>query len=102
MLPAFYPDTRRVGKASMKKHQGKLHIQLPEDDALRLLLKVKPTADMPRQLSKPEKAKENKSAAGTSRAGGLKHPGAIKGEPLKQGTPAGDESFKLHGPTKPC
>ena len=79
MLPAFYPDSRRVGKASVKKHQGKLHIQLPEDDALRLLLKVKPTSDMPRQLSKPQKAIENKSAVETSQAGDVKHPGAIKG-----------------------
>ena len=80
MLPVFYPDSRRVGKTSVKKHQGKLHIQLPEDDALRLLLKVKPTADMPRQLSKPQRAAGSKAPDRTSQAGDVKHPEATKGD----------------------
>ena len=79
MLPVFYPDSRRAGKAAVKKHQGKLHIQLLEDDALRLLLKVKPTADIPRQPSKPQRVGGSKAPDSTSRTGELKHPGAIKG-----------------------
>ena len=79
MLPVFYPDSRRVGKTSVKKHQGKLHIQLPEDDALRLLLKVKPTADMPRQLSKPQRAGTAKAADRASQAGEVEHRGTIRG-----------------------
>ena len=79
MLPAFYPDSRRVGKASVKKHPDKLHIQLPEDDALRLLLKVKPTAEMPRQLSKPQRAGGSKAPDRMSQAGDVKHPEATNG-----------------------
>jgi hypothetical protein len=36
------------------KESSKIRIPLPEDKALSLLLKVKPTADMPRQGKQPK------------------------------------------------
>jgi len=48
----------------MGKPGNKIHIPLPEKEALSLLLKVKPTADMPRpgaQESKPKKAAKRKA-----------------------------------------
>jgi len=48
----------------MPKPGNKLHIPLPEKEALSLLLKVKPTADMPRHTqatkAKPKTAKKPK------------------------------------------
>jgi hypothetical protein len=38
----------------------KIRIPLPEKEALSLLLKVKPTADMPRQGAHPSKPKKDK------------------------------------------
>jgi hypothetical protein len=45
----------------MAKPGNKIRIPLPENEALSLLLKVKPTADMPRQGAHPPKAKEKQS-----------------------------------------
>jgi hypothetical protein len=42
----------------MGKPGNKIRIPLPENEALSLLLKVKPTADMPRQGTHPPKAKK--------------------------------------------
>lgn len=42
----------------MPKPGNKIRIPLPEKEALPLLLKVKPTADMPRQGAHPPKAKK--------------------------------------------
>ena len=38
-----------------------VHIPLPEAEALRLLLRVKPTADMPRPGANPMKAKRKRT-----------------------------------------
>ena len=42
----------------MGKQGNKIRIPLPEKQALSLLLKVKPTADMPRQGAHPSKRKK--------------------------------------------
>jgi hypothetical protein len=42
----------------MEKPDNKLRIPLPEKEALSLLLKVKPTAEMPRQGGHPSKGKK--------------------------------------------
>jgi len=42
----------------MGKPGNKIRIPLPEKDARSLLLKVKPTADMPRQGTQSSKAKK--------------------------------------------
>jgi hypothetical protein len=44
----------------MSRPGNKIRIPLPEKDALSLLLKVKPTADMPRQGNPPKKRKPSK------------------------------------------
>jgi hypothetical protein len=44
----------------MSKPGNKIRIPLPEKQAIGLLLKVKPTADMPRQTAKAKKAAEKK------------------------------------------
>lgn len=46
----------------MPKPGNKIRIPLPEKEALSLLLKVKPTADMPRQGAHPSKAKKRKQS----------------------------------------
>jgi hypothetical protein len=40
----------------MRKQENNIRIPLPEKEALALLLKVKPTADMPRQGKQPSKS----------------------------------------------
>ena len=62
-----------------KKSPGRIHIPLSEDDALRLLLKVRPTADMPRQSSKLQRTGTAKAVDRTSQGRELKHPETIKG-----------------------
>ena len=42
----------------MSRPNKKIRILLPEDEALKLLLKVKPTAGMPRQAAKTSKPKK--------------------------------------------
>lgn len=43
-------------------HPGNaIHIPLPEAEALRLMLEVKPTADMPRPGANPTKAKRKRA-----------------------------------------
>jgi hypothetical protein len=49
----------------MSKAGNNIHIPLRDDDALRLLLKVKPTAEMPRPGANPT---GKKRAAKTKRA----------------------------------
>jgi hypothetical protein len=44
----------------MAKPGNKIRIPLPENEALSLLLKVKPTPDMPRQGAHPAKLKKAK------------------------------------------
>ena len=44
----------------MPKPGNKIHIPLPEKEALSLLLKVKPTAEMPRHGTNPAKPKKAK------------------------------------------
>ncbi|MEJ2009584.1 MAG: hypothetical protein P8Z30_15745 [Acidobacteriota bacterium] len=44
----------------MSKPNQKIRIPLPEDEALELLLKVKPAAGMPRQAAKTPKADRQK------------------------------------------
>jgi hypothetical protein len=44
----------------MAKPGNKIHIPLPENRALELLLQVKPTADMPRPRAHPSKPKKSK------------------------------------------
>jgi len=48
-----------VNKKSGRTRQP-IHISLPEEKALSLLLKLKPTADMPRQGTHPDKPKKAK------------------------------------------
>ena len=43
----------------MPKPGNKIRIPLPEDEALRLILQVKPTADMPRPGASPVKPKKS-------------------------------------------
>jgi len=45
----------------MPKPGNKIHIPLPEKQALDLLLKVKPTEEMPRHTSNPKKIKPKKN-----------------------------------------
>jgi hypothetical protein len=47
----------------MAKPGNKIHIPLPENEALSLLLKVKPAADMPRQGAHPSKPKKRGAKA---------------------------------------
>ncbi len=48
----------------MAKPGNNIRIPLPEGKALSLLLKVKPTADMPRQVTRPSKPKKAKQRSG--------------------------------------
>ncbi len=47
---------RKADTGLMPRPGNKIHIPLPEDEALRLLGKVKPTADMPRPGATGKKA----------------------------------------------
>ncbi|MGA3324633.1 MAG: hypothetical protein ABSF45_09170 [Terriglobia bacterium] len=47
----------------MPKPGNKIRIPLPEKEALSLLLKVKPTADMPRQGAQPFGSSKTKKRA---------------------------------------
>jgi hypothetical protein len=57
-------NSNRAGEETLKPKPGNnIRIPLPEEEALNLLLKVKPTADMPRQrnpAAKPKKRKRSK------------------------------------------
>jgi hypothetical protein len=46
----------------MPRTGNTIHIPLPEREALRLLMKVKPTADMPRPGAQATKAKKRPKA----------------------------------------
>lgn len=47
---------------NMEKEGTKIRIPIPEKEALALLLKVKPTTDMPRHGADPAKPKKAKRA----------------------------------------